>query len=153
MTKRTGVFKRAQDCEAGIAALEFALVTPFLLALTIATVDLGVGFYRNMQVQNAADSGATYASFRGFTSAADVANAITTATTFPVRATPAPSKFCGCPTAAGVTITACTSQCSGNVTPGTYVSSSAQGIYTPIFQYPTLPNPLTFQATALVRLR
>jgi Flp pilus assembly protein TadG len=149
---RNRFFKRALGCDKGIAALEFAIITPFLLAMTVATVDLGVGFYRKLQVQNAADAGATYASFNGFKTTA-VARAITTATTFPVDASPGPSQFCGCPTAAGVVMAACTSQCPGNLTPGTYVSASAQATYTPIFRYPSIPYPLTFQATALVRLR
>ena len=145
-------FQGALRCERGVAAVEFAMITPVFVILAIATVDLGMGFYRKMQVQNAAEAGVTYATYRGFQSAS-VAQAITSATTYRVQATPIPAQFCGCPTATGVAEINCATLCVGNVPPGTYVRASARADYVPLFRYPVLPNPVTFQATAIVRLR
>src|SRR5207248_8021169 len=62
------------------AAIEFAVVAPLLIVLMIASVDLGMGFYRKMQVQSAAQAGAVYAMLHGFSSSS-VTSAVTSATT------------------------------------------------------------------------
>jgi Flp pilus assembly protein TadG len=49
----------------GVAAVEFALLMPILALFFVFVVDLGLGFYRTMQVQNAAAMGAQYAAVHG----------------------------------------------------------------------------------------
>ncbi|TMJ54449.1 MAG: pilus assembly protein, partial [Alphaproteobacteria bacterium] len=53
----------------GVAAIEFAIVAPMLVLAMVCTADLGLGIYRKMQVQNAAQAGAEYAIVHGYVSA------------------------------------------------------------------------------------
>lgn len=54
----------------GVAAVEFALVSSFLIILFTGVISFGIGLYLAMQVQNAARAGAAYASTRAFDKAA-----------------------------------------------------------------------------------
>lgn len=54
----------------GIAAVEFALVSSFLIILFTGVISFGIGIYLAMQVQNAARAGAAYASTHAFDKAA-----------------------------------------------------------------------------------
>lgn len=136
---------------AGVSAVEFAFIAPLLLLLLICTVDLGFGFYRKMQVENAAQAGAQYAALKGFDQTA-IQNAVRQATSFAgIEATPSPNEFCGCPSSTGVAIVVCSSTCSG-AAPGVYVQVSAQGLYETMLIYPLLPENYTFVAQATVRV-
>lgn len=70
-----------------------------------------------------------------------------------ITANPAPSEMCGCSTGGAFTQVSCSSTCSGNVTPGTYVQVSAQLQHHTILVYPAPPDPLTLTATAIVRIQ
>ena len=142
------------DGRSGIAAIEFAIVSPMLVLLFICTADLSLGIYRKMQVQNAAQSGAAYAMLYGFAQTS-ISSAVANATGYSsVAATPQPSEFCGCPSASsGVTSISCTSTCPNGSTPGTYVTVSAQATYQTILSYPMMPTSFTFNAHSTVRLQ
>jgi Flp pilus assembly protein TadG len=139
----------------GISAVEFAMIAPVIALMMVATIDLGIGFYRRMQVQNAAQAGVGFAMVHGFASNS-IANAIVTTTNFSgVAATPAPAQFCACPSSTGLTPSTCdvTAKCPGGSAPGTYVTAAAEGTYTPLFQYPMLSRDLKFTAQSTVRIR
>lgn len=137
----------------GAAAIEFALLVPMLIVLVICTADLGFGIYRYMQVENAAQAGATYAAARGF-SQAQVSAAVLSATTYSgIQASPAPSQFCGCASGTAVTTAACNAPCPDGSSPGTYVSASAKATYNTLVPYPMLPNSYDFAAQATVRIQ
>lgn len=145
--------RRFIDHRKGAAAIEFAVVAAMLLLLMVGAADYGMGFYRKMQVQNAAQAGAQYAMLRGF-SPSSIMAAVTNATSFSeVTATPAPSQFCGCPTSIGVAIAACDSTCAGGLVAGTYVTVSAQGTYNTLLSYPLIPDSFTFASNSTVRIR
>ena len=136
----------------GVSAVEFGFISPILVLLSVCTADLGLGAYRDMQVQNAAQAGSQYAVAHGFNPSA-MSNAVTSATTFAgISASPAPSQFCGCPSSTGVTVVACSSTCSG-APAGTYVTASAQATYTTLMTYPLLPKTYTFTAQSTVRIQ
>ena len=138
---------------AGLAAIEFAILAPVLILMMICVVDLGMGIYRKMQVQNAAQAGAEYAMVHGY-SASSVLSAVTNATSFSgIVASPLPNQFCGCPSNTGVTTISCGSTCTGGSTPGTYVTVSTQGTYNTLFDYPILPKSYNFTAQATVRIK
>src|SRR5262249_13556951 len=106
----------------GSVAVEFAIVAATIILMAIAVADLGMGFYRGMQVRNAAQAGAAYAMAKGF-SANSISSAIVNATSFSgISASPAPTQFCGCASASGITTASCGSSCGGGVTAGTYVT-------------------------------
>jgi Flp pilus assembly protein TadG len=120
------------DASSGGAAVELAIIAPLLILMMISTVDLGMGFYRKMQVGEAAQAGAQYAMLNGFNSS-KISTAITSATSFlGIAASPAPSQSCGCAASTGVTAASCGSQCPDTTVAGTYVTASAQATYNTI---------------------
>jgi Flp pilus assembly protein TadG len=137
----------------GVAAIEFALFAPILMVLFLCTVDLGLGFYRKMQVQNASQAGAQYAVLNGYKSSGITA-AVTNATKFTdIAATPAPSQSCGCPSTTGIVAATCGSLCTSGSQAGTYVVVSAQATYTTLFPYPIIPNSFPFAVQSTVRIK
>lgn len=137
--------------EAGIAALEFGLMAPFLVLLLVAATELGSSIYQAMQTQNAAEAGAVYASKHGF-NVAGISAAVASATTAAgIAATPAPSQFCGCPIASGITEMACASTCADGTAPGQYMRINAQLTRTPLISLSGLVIPGTLTGQAIVR--
>ncbi len=65
--KRVAALLRAPE---GNAVMEFGLVAPMLGAILVPLIDVGIGFYQSMQVQDAAQAGAQYALLHGFNSTA-----------------------------------------------------------------------------------
>jgi len=142
--------------KSGTAAIEFALFTPLLLIVLTGTVELGFLMYEAMQVNDAVEAGILYAAANGF-NAASITSAVTNASVLPtglntLTATPAPTQFCGCPTAAGVTNLGsppCSATaCSGSPA-GTYVQVNASLTHTIIIPNPWVPTTLT--AIAVIR--
>lgn len=137
----------------GVAATELAIVAPMLVLLMVCTADVGIGIYRKMQVQNGAQAGAQYAALYGF-NANSITSAVLSATnSSAIKASPAPSQFCGCPSATGIKSATCGSTCSGGSTPGTYVAVSAQSTYMTLLPYPLIPNSFTFSAQSTVKIQ
>lgn len=134
----------------GSAALEFAVIAPMLVLAIVGTVDLGLGLHRNMQVQNAAQAGAVYASSHTF-SEANISSVVTSATNSSITASPVPAKFCGCASNSGVATNACNASCPAGAIAGTYVSVNAQASYSPLLPYPFLPSTMTLSAQSIVR--
>jgi Flp pilus assembly protein TadG len=151
-------FGRERLAIAGVAAIELAMVSPLFVWGVMGAGELGISIFRQTQVSFAAQAGADYALAHGF-NLTGVSNAITNATTYEpaITATPAPSEYCGCPTAAGVSPTSGTPPCSGvkcsGVPAGTYVTASAQSQFTPIIPNPWQTDPVTLAAAATVRIQ
>jgi hypothetical protein len=119
--------------------------------------------YEAMQVNNAVEAGALYAAKNatGVWSAAAVSSAVTGASVLSAQlnalsATPAPTQFCGCPSAAGgvtsvgVTLPCSTTACAGSTPAGTYVKVNAKLTHTALF--PTNYFPNAFTASAVIRI-
>ena len=136
----------------GAAAIEFAIVASILIVMAIGVVDVGMGFYRKMQVQNAAQAGAYYAMRNGF-APSSIANAVTAATAFSgISASPAPRLYCGCPSNTDIATIDCSSKCPDGSIAARYVEVSAQGTYNTILIYPIFPESFTLTALSTVRL-
>jgi len=158
MDKSAQAFRRAlrrlmhpRDGVRGTAAIEFAILATILIMLMICTVDIGMGFYRKMQVQNAAQVGAQYAMLHGF-STSSIGAAVAAATSYPnISASPDPTQYCGCPSNTGISTTTCGSVCADGTTAATYVSVSAQGTYETLLSYPLIPRSFTLTAQSTVR--
>ena len=56
--------------ETGTSAIEFALMTPFLVVLLGGVVEFGFAMYEEMQVNAAVEAGILYAAANGWNSAA-----------------------------------------------------------------------------------
>jgi Flp pilus assembly protein TadG len=152
IVRRLHWFLTGSRAEAGGAGVEFAVIAPMLVLAIVGTVDLGLGLYQNMQVQNAAQAGAVYATSHTF-SAASISAVVSAATkSSSVTASPAPAKFCGCASNAGVAANACSASCPAGAIAGTYISVNAQASYSPLLPYPFLPGTLTLSAQSIVRV-
>jgi TadE-like protein len=150
-------FGREPLALAGVAAIELAMVSPLVVAGVLGAGELGISIFRDMQVSFAAQAGADFALAHGF-NATKVSNAIVTATTYTaITATPAPSQFCGCPSATGVSVASgappCTAICSGGATAGTFVTASSQALFSPIIPNPWQTSTVTLAAQATVRIK
>ena len=139
--------------EHGAGAVEFAIGATLLAGLLIPLIDLGMGFYQKMQVQDAAQAGAQYALAHGWNSTA-IENAVTSATALAsISASPAPTRNCGCPQGTSVTSSTCGGTCAGGQSVGTYVTVSAQATYTPLIPYPVIGQSMALTAQATVRIQ
>lgn len=136
----------------GGALVEFAVTGPALVLMMVCAGDLGLGIYRHMQVQNAAQVGAQYAVAHGFDATA-ISSAVTAVSSYPLSASPAPTQFCGCPSASGVATADCGSTCPSGISAGTYVTVSTQATYTPVVPYPLLPSSFSFSNQSTVRIQ
>ena len=137
-------FMVGADGMAGVAMLEFAIFAPMLVIFIVFLLDFGFYTFRQMEVQHAAQAGAEYViTLGGFPpncpgTSCPISTAVAEDSSdphFAITATPAPSQFCGCPSSSGVTqlsTGACTSSNTCSAGPGTYVTVSAQGTYTPL---------------------
>ncbi len=136
----------------GTAAVEFALAATLVLILLSPIIDLGMAFYQQLQVQDAAQAGAQYAAAKGWDSTG-IQNAVTSATTLSISASPAPSESCGCPNGTTFVSASCSSSCTNGQNAGTYVTVNAQSSYTPIVPYSFFGSPTTLTATSVVRIK
>lgn len=142
----------------GTAAIEFALAAPILVTVLMATVELGRAMYEAMQVYNAVEAGMMYAAkngwdFAGITNAVVNASAVFGAPAQGLTASPAPSQFCGCPSAAGIASAACTgSPCTDGAAPRQYVKINAALPHLALMPGSGLPIPDTFTATVVLRI-
>lgn len=158
------------DGNRGVAAIEFAAVGTILVILMILTIDLGMGFYRRMQVQNAAQAGAQFAMRCAFKkectfNPTDTEKAVVSSTgakpssSFSgIIASPAPKHLCGCPSGTDIedlgASPPCTLVCPDGSASGTYVSISAAGTYYTLVPYPSLiPDSFVFTAKSIVRVQ
>ncbi len=142
--------------ERGNAALEFALAAPLLVGLLVPVADLGMAFSQKIQVQQAAQAGAQYASIHPWTSSSPTAisNAVLAASNLSsLAASPAPSQICGCPTGTAIASATCSSTCSDGEPAGYYVIINAQAPYAPQLPYSVLGSSVTLTAQSTVRVR
>ena len=148
------MFLRARpDRSSGTAAIEFGLAIPFFLILLMGVVEVGFAMYQAMQVYNSVEAGMLYASKNGF-DAAGITAAVTNATgTTGITATPAPTQFCGCPVAGGISAINCNSTCANGTPVEQYIQINATLPHQTILPYPGLPLPTNLTAKSIVRLK
>jgi Flp pilus assembly protein TadG len=146
------VLARAAGDTSGVAAIEFGIIVPILVLMVVATADIGMGFYRKMQVEDAAQAGAAWAIKNGF-DAKLISNAVTSATSAPVSVSPTPVQFCGCASGSSISTVTCGTTCPGGALAGTYTTVSAQMTYNPILPYGFFPSTYNFSLQSTVRLQ
>jgi len=140
----------------GVAAIEFAMVSPMLIILLTGVVELGMAGFQAMQVQSAVEAGALYAAQNGAGNLSAIALAVVNATgTAGITATPAPTAFCGCPKTAGVASQGsdCTTVCSDGTPPGQYVQVNAALPHKTLMPFLNLPLPATLTARTTIRVQ
>jgi Flp pilus assembly protein TadG len=141
------------DADEGASAVEFGIIAPVLAAVLVPLIDLGLGFYQQMQVEDAAQAGAQYAMAHGWNTSA-IQSAVTSATALAaVSASPAPARSCGCPSGTAVSVVDCGSACDDGRSARTYVTVSAQATYTTLIPYPTIGSSVVLTAQSTVRVQ
>lgn len=136
----------------GVAAIEFAIIASLLFIPFLGGVEVGYAAFQAMQVQNAVEAGALYASQNGFNSA-NISLAVQNASAATgVTANPAPSEFYGCATSSGITAVASTSTCTDGTSPGIYVQIYATLTRNSLIANSGLILPSQLSAKSVVRL-
>jgi Flp pilus assembly protein TadG len=147
---------RIAHANRGLAAVEFGLIAPVLIALLLGLFDFGLAYQQQLNVNAAAEQGASYAVTNGFDTT-QITNVVTRAGG--IQASPAPTETCGCPNAtSGITASSsptppCTVKCPDGSYPGVYVSVTALLSYSTVVPWPGLTNPLQLTSTEMVRIQ
>jgi Flp pilus assembly protein TadG len=143
----------------GAAAVEMALVAPILIGIVLPMVDLGMGAFAKMRVQNSAEAGAQYALLHGY-DATQITSAAQNATTLGANVAVTPSNGGYCLASGQIDLAnpvAVGSPCADGTTAGNYVIVDTQMSYSLLISFPGLadigiPNPMTLTGTAIVRI-
>jgi Flp pilus assembly protein TadG len=155
----------------GSAIIEFTLLAPLLVVMSIYTMDFGLAFYTQMRLQNAAQAGVDWAIANHiFNNGSITAAAINAANNQPNNMNVSvsagyPIEQCGCPSSTGVTLTANTAPapcplCNtlvGGITVtsdgGLYVTVQTEATYNSLTGYGLFSNatPLTAKATTRIQ--
>lgn len=118
----------------GVAAVEFAIIAPVMIALLGGAVDIGIAVDRAIRLENAARTAAQHITrMPTATAAAETAGLATLAGAAGATVTVAPA-VCQCPpngAAIGGAVVACTSTCANGM--AIYVTVTATQPFTPIF--------------------
>lgn len=157
MLRRFRLLFRLLRANEGVSAIEFGLLAPILALLIMGIIDFGVAIWDDMQVANAAEAGAAYASINGWNAtASQIETAVTSATNLStINASPAPwIMSCGCPNANSTSISqvACGTTCGDGSEAGHYWVVSAKTSYSLFLPYPGIPDPMTLTSTDYARL-
>ena len=135
-----------RSCESGTAAIEFALMAPFLVVLIGGVVEFGSAMYEAMQANAAVDAGILYIAANDSAIASNVAGSLSAIDAAVANATQLPAAYPG-----GVTPNASAVACPSG-TSGTCVQVKASINH--LILLPTsfgLPNTLT--AIAVIRVQ
>lgn len=126
----TRLFFRLAKDRSGIAAMEFALIAPFLVALLVVGAD---GWLRTSQLsgmRSALQSGMRYYQLGGSDDTAAQALAMRSWTPLPVDGAATVARSCAC----GSTPLACTSLCAGSNPPSVFITLTTTGTFSGLMQ-------------------
>ena len=173
MRRRRRIPAALRRAEEGVSAIEFAIIAPMVALLVIGVMDIASGLWEQMQVSNAAQAGAFYASLNGWNATTSaVESAVTNATTLTVTSQLSSSTssacqttatttafsqtiWCGCPnTSSGPSSATCGATCSDGSEAGHYVTVCAQAPYSAIggLTIPGITLPTTLTGTSYARI-
>lgn len=139
--------------DSGLAAVELALLAPFLTLLMIAMTDYGLAWTRQMALANAVRAGTQYAMIRrpmeGDVSG--IHQRVIDAAPADVGGTPQVTFICECPD--GQAVADCNpAACGAGVDLRHYVTVTLQEDYPLILSYPGISNPIRLENSATIRL-
>ena len=132
----------------GVGALEFGLLAPVVMLLLLGVYDFGMAYWEQMQISNAADTGAQWAMQNPY-DATSVKTLAENAT--PLRPAVSSHTAYGCPSGSGMSYGgldsstgqwksySSTSTCPDGTTAHNYVIVDTQICYSTIFHWPGLP--------------
>src|SRR5205823_10598430 len=150
----------------GMSAVEFGVAAPLFLGVLTPVIDLGRAYSQQIQIRQAVQAGALYASvnvYNGSTWSTNVSSAITNSTYLSVTPTVS-AESCGCPNSTSTdivshdTVTTCGpknggTNCTDGSAPGYYVTITGSLSYTPVMPYSILASPTTLSDQAVARIQ
>ena len=136
---------------AGSAAVEFALVTPLLVALLFGLTDTGRAISQRVQMIDAAQQGVQYGQLRNPVGddVTKILSVVGPGKTGNARVT-AVKLYCECVSGTQV---ACNTICPGNAPLRRYLDVQVSETYKTIFPYPIVGSAIPLQAQAVTRLQ
>jgi Flp pilus assembly protein TadG len=150
---RPGLFRHRPGSRrsAGVAAIEFAIMAPLLIVMITCLIELGLATRDSLRAQSAAAAGAYYAMQNGF-DVSGITNAVVKGTgAVGMTASPAPTTYCGCPSASAIGTVACNATCTDGIAARQYALVSASIARTTVLNA-NLGLPATITRYAIVRL-
>ena len=147
-----GAPRRFLRDRSGVAAVELALATPFLVLLAVGVVDFGLAWNQQMALSNAVRAGAQYAIVRKPVQA-DVDKIIAAVeATAPAGAevTTKVKFYCECP--GNSDPVDCSTNCGGGVERQSFVEIDIQATHEMLLPYPGIGGDISLGNTAIVRL-
>lgn len=142
------LLNRLRRDHSGNALVELALVTPFLVAITLGVIDFGRGAQASMSLRSAARVGAEYVSRTGdldkvSTIVAEAANLDLASLAV------APVMFCECD-AGGAE---CGTFCADGTVARRFISVTATQTFSTLVPYPLVTNPMHLSGRAVLRVQ
>jgi Flp pilus assembly pilin Flp len=158
---RRGAWSRSWACllslgrgQAGVSAVELAMIAPVLALLIVGTVDYGLVWTRNTQITNAVRAGTQYAMIRR-----PIQGDTTAIRQQVIDAAPAPkigshdpqvTLFCECP--GGTAAAGCDPAVCAPADMETFISITLSEQYPLLLDYPGFNNPVTLTQSSIMRL-
>jgi Flp pilus assembly protein TadG len=151
---------RSRCRQKGQSLIEFALLLPFLLLMSVGVIELGRYAYISILVGNAARAGAAYGS-QSLTRSADTSGIQTAANNDfqnngQAGLTVTSTDTCGCDSAGTTTSAACNGNSAGTCAAGHWVvivNVTASGTFSSLFNYPGIPTSITVARTSSMRVQ
>lgn len=149
------------QCEKGTGLVEFAIVLPLLAMLVVGIIETGRFAAFSVRISNAARAGAQFAQSQGQRTAydtTDIANAACADAGFPCASRPSPNVMVVtattfCTFSDGTVDAGCALPAQGSALQRlTYEQVTASGQFTPLFDYPFVPNPMPISATTIMQV-
>lgn len=147
-----------RDCARASVAIELALLAPVLAAFLVGSVDFGSYIYGKMQLQSAARAGAQYAVQSGGNAddqAGIIAAALASSSDLATGASVISETFCSCVDGTESTVSAttgCGGTCAGGDSPALSVRVTVTNTFTPIFNYPGIPDSIAMKGVSSLRV-
>lgn len=140
----------------GLAAIEFAVVGPLLIALLGVMVDMGLSQALENRLAQAVSAGAQYAFTVGATvTSGSIQSAVQNGTTLSgvTAAVTGPGLYCTTGSPATLSADPAGTTCADGTLPGTYVRIVASYTYTPLLPQVSTMVSTNLQQSATVRLQ
>lgn len=142
-------YARRLSLDRGASLVEFGLMLPFLALLLLGVIDFGRAYYVNVEVTNAAYTGALYGT-QNYTDTTGMQNAATGDAPDISGMTATATYGCECSDGTNA-VASCSSPPTCGINVVNYVQVTTSATYTPLFPWPGIPNSLAMQGTTRLR--
>lgn len=163
---RAATLRGVSGSQSGQALIELAFVLPMLLLLLLGVIEIGRYAYIAILVGNAARAGAAFGAQSRTLNTTGIQNAAQYDFAGSTNGTPGPtngqaystltvvsSQSCGCDSGGTVTSFACSTDpdsCPAGSRWVVFISVTASGNFSGLFNYPGIPSPLAISRTAII---